>query len=157
MSSLPKQALLRKETASPLLSRNLEVSHHGGHPHSSTAALRASILPVLWTTTLAHLPSYREVSCANSVLGGGFGQLASCLQHCKRSGSLQYPSVIGSRINRNKQVQILLLDNVEFSPSLYLTGDIREVYVHFLAVQIGNTAEALLRQTVCITATVQKN
>lgn len=128
MNSLPKWALLREETAPPLLSRDPGVSHHGGHPHSSSVALRTSVLPVLWATTLGHPLSYREVPCANSVLGGGFWEVASSLQHCKRPRSLQYSSAIGSRINRNNQVQILLLDNVEFSPSLYLTGDTGGVY-----------------------------
>jgi len=62
MNLLPKQALLREDTAS-LLSGGLGVSHRGGHPHSSPVALKA--------ITLAHLLSYREVLCTNSILGGG--------------------------------------------------------------------------------------
>lgn len=131
MISLPKWALLREETASPLLSGDPGVSHHGGHPHSSSVALRTSVLPVLRATTLGHPLSYGEVPCASSALGGGIWELASSLQHCKRPRSLQYSSAVGSRINRNNQVQILLLDNVEFSPSLYLTGDTGGVYSTF--------------------------
>lgn len=121
MNSLPKQALLCEGMASLLLSRDSGVSQCGGHPHSSPVALGASVLPVLWLTTLAYLLSYRGVPYANSVLGGGFWEPDS-LQLCKRPCSLQHPSDRGSRVNRNNHVQILLLDCVEFlPPPLYLS------------------------------------
>lgn len=75
------------------------------------------------------------------------GSSLAGLQRCKRPCNLQHLA-IGSRANRNNQVQILLLDNVEFTRSLYLTRDTRDVYIHFLIPQIGSTAEGLLRQTV---------
>lgn len=92
--------------AAPSHSGDLGVSYCRGHPHSSPVALRASILPVLWATTLAHLLSYREVPCANSILGGVFWELASSLQLCESPHSLQYSSATGSRVNRNNRVHI---------------------------------------------------
>lgn len=117
--------------ASLLLSRNLGVSHCGGLPHSSPTALGASVLPVLWVTTLAYLLSYREVPYTHSILGSGFWEPDSSLQLCKRPCSLQYFSDTNLRVNRNNDVQILLLDDVEFlPPPLYLTRCISTLLYH---------------------------
>lgn len=133
MNSLPKQALLCEGMASPLLSRDLGVSHCGGHPHSSPLGRGfGGKCPPCALGNHPCLPAeLQRNSYANSILGSGFWEPDSSLQLCKRPDNLQYYSDTNMRVNRNNHVKILLLDYVAFLPRpLYLTRCISTLLYH---------------------------
>lgn len=144
MNSLPKEVLLRKETASPFTQWGLR-----NYPPRGTSSLISDGFEVKCPPcSLGNHPcppTELQGSPLRQPHPGWWFWGAS--QQPPASQEATY-SAISSRVNRNNRVQILLLDNVEFPRSLYLTCDTRGFCIHFFIRQIWSMAEGLPRHTI---------